>query len=81
MKEIQAHVGEIADIARARVTIIDGEGKVIAETDPEAAALGSHLERPEIQEARVRGRGSATRYSRTMKEEMIYVALPDPEGT
>ncbi len=80
MKEIQARVGEIADIARARVTILDREGKVIAETDPEAAALGSHLERPEIQEARVRGRGSATRYSRTMKEEMIYVALPIQKG-
>jgi len=62
------------------VTILDGEGKVIAETDPEAAALGSHLERPEIQEARIRGRGSATRYSRTMKEEMIYVALPIQKG-
>jgi two-component system, OmpR family, phosphate regulon sensor histidine kinase PhoR len=81
MKEIQAHVGEIADIARARVTILDGEGKVIAETDPEAAALGSHLERPEIQEARIRGRGSATRYSRTLKEEMIYVALPIQKGS
>ena len=80
LKDIQAHVGEIADIARARVTILDGEGKVIVETDPEAAALGSHLERPEIQEARIRGRGSATRYSRTMKEEMIYVALPIQKG-
>lgn len=80
MKEIQAHVGEIADIARARVTIIDGEGNVIAETDPEAAALGSHLERPEIQEARVRGKGKTTRYSRTLKEDMIYVALPIRKG-
>jgi two-component system phosphate regulon sensor histidine kinase PhoR len=80
MKEIQAHVGEIADIARARVTIIDGDGYVIAETDPEAAALGSHLERPEIQEARVRGSGKTTRYSRTLKENMIYVALPIRKG-
>jgi len=80
MKEIQAHVGEIADIARARVTILDGQGNVIAETDPEAAVLGSHLERPEIQEARIRGSGSATRYSRTLKEEMIYVALPIRKG-
>ena len=81
MKEIQAHVGEIADIARARVTIIDGDGKVIAETDPEAATLGSHLERPEIQEARVRGSGKTTRYSRTLKENMIYVALPIRKGS
>ena len=81
MKEIQAHVGEIADIARARVTIIDGDGNVIAETDPEAATLGSHLERPEIQEARVRGSGKTTRYSRTLKENMIYVALPIRKGS
>jgi two-component system phosphate regulon sensor histidine kinase PhoR len=81
MKEIQERIGQIADIAQARVTIIDGEGTVVAETDPEAAFLGSHLERPEIQEARVRGRGSATRYSRTLKEEMIYVALPIQKGS
>jgi two-component system, OmpR family, phosphate regulon sensor histidine kinase PhoR len=81
MKEIQAHVDEIADIARARVTIIDGDGNVIAETDPEAATLGSHLERPEIQEARVRGSGKTTRYSRTLKENMIYVALPIRKGS
>jgi two-component system phosphate regulon sensor histidine kinase PhoR len=80
MQEIQSRVEEIARIARARVTVIDREGKVIAETDKDTAILGSHLERPEIQEARVRGKGSATRYSRTMKEEMIYVALPIQKG-
>ena len=80
LQEIQSRVEEIARIARARVTVIDREGKVIAETDKGAATLGSHLERPEIQEARVRGKGSATRYSRTMKEEMIYVALPIQKG-
>ena len=80
LKEIQSRVEEIARIARARVTVIDREGKVIAETDKGAATLGSHLERPEIQEARVRGKGSATRYSRTLKEEMIYVALPIQKG-
>ena len=81
LKEIQSRVEEIARIARARVTVIDREGKVIAETDREAAILGIHLERPEIQEARVRGKGSATRYSRTLKEEMIYVALPIQKGS
>jgi two-component system phosphate regulon sensor histidine kinase PhoR len=80
MQEIQSRVEEIARIARARVTVIDREGKVIAETDKDTAILGSHLDRPEIQEARVRGKGSATRYSRTMKEEMIYVALPIQKG-
>ncbi|HQL91109.1 MAG TPA: ATP-binding protein [Syntrophales bacterium] len=80
MKEIQPRAEEIARIARARVTVIDREGTVIAETDRDAATLGSHLERPEIQEARVRGKGSAIRYSRSMKEDMMYVALPIQKG-
>jgi len=80
MKEIQSRVEEIARIARARVTILDREGMIVAETDRDTAALGSHLERPEIQEARVRGRGAATRYSQTLREEMMYVALPIPKG-
>lgn len=80
MKEIQSRAEEIARIARARVTILDREGMIVAETDRDAAALGGHLERPEIQEARVRGRGTATRYSQTLREEMMYVALPIPKG-
>jgi two-component system phosphate regulon sensor histidine kinase PhoR len=80
MKEIQARAGEIARIARARVTILDREGMIVVETDRDAGMLGSHLERPEIQEARVRGRGTATRYSQTLREEMMYVALPIPKG-
>jgi two-component system, OmpR family, phosphate regulon sensor histidine kinase PhoR len=80
MKEIQARAEEIARIVRARVTILDREGKILAETDQEAASLGSHFDRPEIQEARVRGRGTATRYSQTLREEMMYVALPIPKG-
>jgi len=79
MKEIQARVGEIARIAHARVTVIDRDGRIVAETDRDASMLGSHLERPEIQEARVRGRGTATRYSQTQREEMMYVALPIPK--
>jgi two-component system, OmpR family, phosphate regulon sensor histidine kinase PhoR len=80
MKEIQARVGEIERIAHARVTVIDRDGRVLAETEQESAVLGSHLERPEIQEARVRGRGTATRYSQTLREEMMYVALPILKG-
>jgi two-component system phosphate regulon sensor histidine kinase PhoR len=80
MKEIQARAYEIAQIAHARVTVIDRDGRIVAETEQETGVLGSHLDRPEIQEARVRGRGTATRYSRTLREQMMYVALPIPKG-
>ena len=41
MKEIQTRAEEIARIARARVTILDREGGVIADTDPASAAVGT----------------------------------------
>ena len=80
LKEIEQRAEHIAKITRARVTVIDREGTVIAETDPEAQALGSHFDRPEIQEARVRGKGTAIRYSQSVGEEMKYVALPIRKG-
>ena len=81
MKEIQSRADEIARVAKARVTIIDRNGNVIGETDQDATAVGSHFDRPEIQEARVRGKGTATRYSQTLREEMKYVALPIQKGS
>jgi two-component system phosphate regulon sensor histidine kinase PhoR len=80
LKDIEQRAEQIGKITRTRVTVIDREGKVIAETDQEALSLGSHFDRPEIQEARVRGRGTATRYSQTVGEEMKYVALPIRKG-
>ena len=65
MKEIQPRAEEIARIARARVTVIDREGTVIAETDRDAATLGSHLERRKSRRpasgARARRLGTAAR--------------------
>ncbi|MDD5167604.1 MAG: ATP-binding protein, partial [Syntrophales bacterium] len=34
------------------------------------------LNRPEVQEARLKGLGSSVRYSRTLQEDMLYVAIP-----
>jgi len=80
VREVAQRAEEIARITLARVTVIDRDGTVIAETDRDALAIGSHFDRPEIQEARVRGKGTAVRYSQTVGEEMKYVALPIRKG-
>ncbi|HET6488746.1 MAG TPA: ATP-binding protein [Syntrophales bacterium] len=80
LKEIEQRAEQIAKITRARVTVVDSDGTVIAETDKDVLDMGSHFDRPEIQEARVRGKGTATRYSQTVGEEMKYVALPIRKG-
>ncbi|HQB31689.1 MAG TPA: ATP-binding protein, partial [Syntrophales bacterium] len=49
---------------------------VLADSDAPNVEMDNHLNRPEIQEARVRGAGTATRYSRTLDVDTLYVALP-----
>ncbi|MEN6620727.1 MAG: ATP-binding protein [Smithella sp.] len=67
---------QIARISGARVTLIDAGGNVLADSEKKAAGLENHLNRPEIQEARLKGKGESVRFSTTMGVDMLYVALP-----
>jgi len=69
-------VDQLARISGARVTLVDARGKVFADSEKDIAGLESHLNRPEIQEARVRGKGRAVRFSSSLGAEMLYVAIP-----
>jgi PAS domain S-box len=71
----------LAERSRARVTLIDARGLVTLDSNRQTKDLDNHLNRSEIQEARVKGKGTATRYSRTLKMDMLYVALPLYEGS
>lgn len=79
--EIAGHVGELAERAGVRLTLIDVSGKVLADSEPDGGELDNHLNRSELQEARLRGKGAAVRYSRTLKKDMLYVAIPLLEGS
>jgi two-component system, OmpR family, phosphate regulon sensor histidine kinase PhoR len=79
--EIAGHAGELAERARARLTLIDASGKVMADSEPGPGVLDNHLNRSELQEARLWGKGSAIRFSRTLKKDMLYVAIPLRDGS
>ena len=60
-----------------RVTIISSDGAVLGDTDLDGAALReveNHASRPEVMEAVRDGTGRSMRYSRTVAENMLYVA-------
>ncbi len=60
-----------------RVTIIDAAGRVLGDTNLDGEALLSvenHADRPEVIEAMRGGVGRAVRYSRTLTENMLYIA-------
>jgi two-component system phosphate regulon sensor histidine kinase PhoR len=79
--DIEKKLSHLADISRSRVTLIDASGRVKADSEKDLAQMDSHLNRSEIQEARIKGQGEAIRYSRTLAVDMIYIAFPIVEGS
>ena len=75
-KKMSEQLRQIASISGSRVTLVDGWGKVFADSEKDVAGLENHLNRPEIQEARLRGKGKSIRFSQTLRVEMLYVAIP-----
>lgn len=68
-----------AESLKARVTLIDRSGVVLADTAlsyPAVGGMDNHGKRPEVTEARARGLGIQRRRSDTLGMEMLYVAAP-----
>ena len=63
-----------------RITIIAGDGTVLADTQGDLAQAENHLDRPEVKEALAGGFGAQVRYSQTTGSDMIYVTKQMPDG-
>ena len=69
-----------AQAADARATIIDSNGKVLADTQANPEEMENHATRPEFKAA-LQGRlGSSRRLSRTVGIPFFYVAIPVNSG-
>src|SRR5688500_5944367 len=67
--EDRARLNAIADPLGVRVTLIDGGGSILLDTDATANLMDNHNGRPEVIQARVaRGRGDVARQSHTLDE-------------
>jgi two-component system phosphate regulon sensor histidine kinase PhoR len=81
--ELDRIVDEAAREVRARVTIIGMDGRVLADSalsGPALLAVENHRDRPEVQQALAEGAGSSIRRSSTVKEDLLYVAVPMRRG-
>lgn len=61
-----------------RITLLETDGTVIADTHHDAAEMDNHGTRPEVIQAAREGFGEARRFSDTVNANMLYVALPVP---
>lgn len=73
---MQSVCRELADTTKLRFTLIDLEGKVLADSAENPRQMENHLMRPEVQAVLTGQVGSDIRASKTVGEELLYVGLP-----
>ena len=76
-RAVQAHVRRWASEDRVRITVIDPDGRVVADSSrtwEQVGQMDNHAGRPEIAAAFAKGRGSSIRLSATTGLEYVYAA-------
>jgi two-component system phosphate regulon sensor histidine kinase PhoR len=68
--------GIIGKETSTRVTLILPTGEVVGDSDEDPQQMENHAGRPEVKAALRGNKGVFTRYSDTLQQEMMYVALP-----
>ncbi len=81
LADYQAIVTDLARRAKARVTIIERDGTVLADSEADPAQMENHADRPEFIDAiRYRSTAVSQRLSSTVGTEFLYVAVPMEGG-
>jgi two-component system, OmpR family, phosphate regulon sensor histidine kinase PhoR len=66
---------QLGNDINARVTIIAADGTVLGDSEDNPATMENHSTRPEVIAALATGYGEIVRYSTTLNEQMMYVAV------
>jgi two-component system phosphate regulon sensor histidine kinase PhoR len=67
---------ELGSRINTRITVIAPDGTVLADSEEDPQKMDNHKWRPEIARALEGIAGRSVRYSRTVKQDMLYVAVP-----
>ncbi len=75
-EELRRFCVQVGRESATRITVIDPSGKVLADSNENPDAMENHLARPEIAAAFAGEKGQSLRFSKTLNESMLYVAIP-----
>jgi len=75
-QELDNYIKKLGREIHARITVILPDGLVVADAEKDPAEMENHRTRTEIAQAINNGFGTSLRFSNTIKEDMLYVALP-----
>ena len=66
---------QIAPGISARITLVDQDGAVLGDSESLPNLMDNHLDRPELIFAKNESFGTARRFSQTLNQDMMYVAI------
>ncbi|MFW6139953.1 MAG: ATP-binding protein [Acidobacteriota bacterium] len=75
-EELDEFVKNLGKSLNTRLTIVDNDGTVLADSDEDPALMEDHKFRPEIIKAFTGKVGQSIRFSGTVEEDMLYIGLP-----
>src|SRR5437016_118223 len=61
--------------SNVRVTVINADGQVLADSQSDPSTMENHAGRPEIRDAFAKGDGQSIRHSVTIKSDLLYYAV------
>jgi len=76
----QDRLAQMGSQLLARITLLAEDGRVLADSDEDPAQMENHADRPEVRQARDEPFGTTTRFSRTLQEPMMYLAMRTRDG-
>ena len=79
-KESAGICREISQVSDTRLTIMDRNGSVLGDSASNPESMDNHGSRPEVVDAIEQGLGKSIRFSKTLRKQMFYLALPIAEG-
>jgi len=75
-RPFQDFVRQTGRRAATRITVVDADGVVLADSNEDHTLMDNHGKRPEVEPALTGETGYALRHSRTLGESMLYAAIP-----
>ena len=78
--KIDALCKRLGNLSLSRLTVILPDGRVLGDTSEDPRQMDNHADRPEFAAALGGAVGLSTRFSHTVQQKMMYVAVPVTEG-
>ncbi len=71
---------KLARVSSMRVTLLATDGHVLFDSQAMAAGMENHADRPEVQAALAGKTGYSWRWSKTLRADLLYLAVPLRQG-